>query len=304
MRYRPFGRSGLALSTVGLRLRYDHLHKKPDLLRRLILAGLENGINTYHFDTTDVEFLKIAAETFSVVERRLLFICVNAHDSHQLADAQAYALAPLKERLRGVVKDSGLEWVDLLVFGQPGACMVPEASLAFVKSLQSVRMVRYLCAEAETEDMGWLLANRQFDVIKTRFDIDSSWDKRRQIDNAISLEINMFAERFFPEIYKNAKDHVPSAARRGWFGGKAKDPLAGAGTHAFLHTTPEWTPEQLCLAYALSQTTLSCIFIESDSPEHLESLAEVTERQMPSSVPAQIEMARFNDQIPKDSAKR
>lgn len=294
MRYRPFGRSGLALSTIGLRLNAEKLNKNPSLLQKLILAGLENGINTYHFESSDAAVLKAAADIFSVVERRLLFIAVSAHEPQQAADSSAYAFTPLRERLRAVIKDSGLQWVDLLMFGQPGAGELADDTLGFLRSLQKSKMVRYLGVQAETDDIVDLVKGGQFDLLATSFDIDSSWDKRRRIDDAIQREMNVFSTAFYPDAYRKMSDVVPQDARRGWFGGKAKNPLAGAGTHAFLHQTHGWTPEELCLGYALSQPSLACIFIEPDSPEHLEALADVPERHLPPSVPAQIEMARFN----------
>jgi len=296
MRYRPFGRSGLALSTVGLRLSREKLGKNTQLLHRLITAGLENGINTYHFDSTDTGFLRAAAEAFSVVERKLLFISVNAHEPLQSPDNHTYALASLKERLRGAIKDSGLLWIDLLCFAQPGASDLPQDSVEFLRSLQKSKMLRYLGGAGETEDLAGLIGSGLFSVIQTSFDIDSSWDKRRRIDDAVTRDMNVIASDFFPAMYRKAEDVVPKEARRGFFGGKARNPLAGAGTHAFLHQTPDWTPEELCLGYALSQPSMACILIDADTPEHVEALAEVPERHLPSSVPAQIEMARFNEQ--------
>ncbi len=294
MRYRPFGRSGLALSTVGLHLSREKLNKNHSLLQKLITTALENGINTYHFDTTEPKMLQAAAEVFAVVERKLLFVSVEAQEPGHV-DHSAYALPSLKDRLRAAIKDSGLSWIDLLVFSEDGVAILPEESLEFVKNLQRSKMLRYVAVEAEAGAMPAIIKSGQFDVIKTSFDIDSTWEKRRQIDNAIAREMNVMAAGFFPDAYRKASDVVPAEARRGWFGIKAQNPLAGAGTHAFLHQTTDWTPEQLCLGYALSQPSLACIFVEPSSPEHLESLADVPERHLPPSVPAQIEMARFNE---------
>ena len=301
MRYRPFGRSGLALSTIGLHLPGHALGKSRGLMEKLITAGLENGINTYHFDTADAKTLSTAAEIFSVVERRLLFISVGACDVAH--DGMTYEFGPLKDRLRGAIKDSGLLWLDLVLFDKAGSTTIPQASYEFVKTLQRSKMLRYIGARAQTADMADLIHSRRFDVIRTSFDIDSSWDKRRQIDAAIAAEMSVFAEDTFPERYAKASDLIPQAAKRGWFGAKPHNPLAGAGTYAFLHQTPEWTPEELCLGYALSQPSLSCIYVTADHPHHLEALAQVPERHLPSSVPAQIEMARFTAHTPKVASR-
>ena len=297
MRYRPFGRSGLALSTLGLHLPGHVLAKSRGLMEKLITAGLESGINTYHFDSADPKMLSAAADIFSVVERRLLFISINACDT--ATDGMTYEFAPLKDRLRGAIKDSGLLWLDLVLFDKAGTTILPHSSYEFVKTLQRSKMLRHVGARAQTADMADLIHSRRFDVIRTGFDIDSSWDKRRQIDAAIAGDISVFAEDTFPERYSKASDLIPQAAKRGWFGAKAQNPLAGAGTYAFLHQTPEWTPEELCLGYALSQAGLSCIYVTADHPNHLEALAQVPERHLPSSVPAQIEMARFTAHTPK-----
>jgi len=301
MRYRPFGRSGLALSTIGLHLPAQVLTKNRGLMEKLITTGLENGINTYHFDSADPKMLSAAAEIFAVVERRLLFLSISAVDT--AIDGMSYELTPLKDRLRGAIKDSGLQWLDLVLFDKAGTTVLPDNSYDFVKTLQRSKMLRFVGARAETTDLAELIRSRRFDVIRTGFDIDSTWDKRRQIDAAIANEMAVFAEDTFPESYRKASDLIPKDAKRGWFGGKAKNPLAGAGTYAFLHQTPDWTPEELCLGYALSQPSLSCIYVMADNAAHLESLAQVPERHLPSSVPAQIEMARFAAHAPNAAVR-
>ncbi len=301
MRYRPFGRSGLALSTIGLHLPGHVLTKNRGLMEKLLTAGLENGINTYHFDNADPKILQAAADIFSVVERRLLFLSLSACDT--ATDGMTYDLGSLKDRLRGAIKDSGLLWLDLVLFDKAGTTTLPDNSYDFVKTLQRSKMLRYIGARAQTADMADLIQGRRFDVLRTGFDIDSTWDKRRHIDAAIASDMAVFAEDTFPESYRKASDLIPQEAKRGWFGAKAKNPLAGAGTYAFLHQTPEWTPEELCLGYALSQPSLSCIYVTADSPAHLESLAMVPERHLPSSVPAQIEMARFTGHPTKAAAR-
>jgi hypothetical protein len=258
MRYRPFGRSGLALSTIGLHLPLQALAKSRGLMEKLITAGLESGINTYHFDGADPKTLSAAADIFSVVERRLLFISVSASDTAH--DGMTYEFTALKDRLRGAIKDSGLLWLDLVLFDKAGTTVIPQKSYDFVKTLQ-------------------------------------------RSNAAIGNEMAVFAEDTFPERYSKASDLIPQAAKRGWFGAKAANPLAGAGTYAFLHQTPDWSPEELCLGYALSQPSMSCIYVTADSAHHLEALARVPERHLPSSVPAQIEMARFTAHAPKVASR-
>ncbi len=295
MRYRPFGHSGIALSAIGLRLDVDHLRKNFGLAEKLVMTALENGINTYHFDGSDPAFLREMAALFTLVDRKLLFISVAPDAPGKPGDLAGYTMPAMKERLREVIKGSGFQWIDLLMFGQPGVAYMQDDSFSFVRDLRRARMVRYVGATADTDDIRPLVASRQFNVIKTGFDIDSTWEKRHQIDHAIHSDLCVIGADTFPEIYRKASNVVPVEARRGWFGGKPKDPLAGAGSHAFLHQTADWTPEELCLGYALSLPSLSCILIDAETTEKVETLAQVPERHLPSSVPAQIEMARFTE---------
>ena len=76
--------------------------------------------------------------------------------------------------------------------------------------------------------------------------------------------------------------------------GRRKEPLAGIGGYGFLENTPGWTAEEICLAYVLTEPAVTTVRFEVDRIEHLERLAEVPDRDLPTGVAAQIEMARFS----------
>nr|QQZ51465.1 hypothetical protein JKL49_10895 [Phenylobacterium glaciei] len=70
--------------------------------------------------------------------------------------------------------------------------------------------------------------------------------------------------------------------------------LAGAGTYAFLHHTHGWTAEEVCLAYALTEPAFASVQVEQFRAESIERLALITDKDLPTGVAAQIEMARFS----------
>jgi len=82
------------------------------------------------------------------------------------------------------------------------------------------------------------------------------------------------------------------ASKPGWF--KQSSPLAGVGTYRFLRLTTGWSPEQLCLGYAFTEPALATVQVRVADREHLTTLAEVAERDLPAAISAQIEMARFS----------
>ena len=58
--------------------------------------------------------------------------------------------------------------------------------------------------------------------------------------------------------------------------------------------TRNWSPEEICLAYALTEPSLATVQIHAERAERLEALAAIPDREMPPGVSAQIEMARFS----------
>jgi hypothetical protein len=95
-----------------------------------------------------------------------------------------------------------------------------------------------------------------------------------------------------PGVLGDLVDEAEAATKPGWF--KRGSPLAGVGTYAFLERTPGWNVEQLCLGYALTEPSLATVQVRVHDREHLASLAETAERDLPAAISAQIEMARFS----------
>ena len=98
----------------------------------------------------------------------------------------------------------------------------------------------------------------------------------------------------------------PKKGLFGFGGGKrAKDdPLAGAGTFAFLHQTPNWDAESICLAHVMTDPAVCSVLIQAHDEERVGRLATIPDRDMPPGLSAQIEMARFSAQEAAKHAKR
>jgi hypothetical protein len=65
------------------------------------------------------------------------------------------------------------------------------------------------------------------------------------------------------------------------------------GGYAFLQDTTGWTTEDICLAYALTEPAFATVQVEAWRADAVERLALVCDKDLPTSVAAQIEMARF-----------
>ena len=145
------------------------------------------------------------------------------------------------------------------------------------------------------------ISAKAFDVLCTPFSLTSGWKERLRLKAAVERDMGIFGYRYYPEHLQRtavaasqAVQTLRSAAR----------PLEGMGTYAFLENTGNWKGEELCLAYALTEPCLSSVQIVADRPDRLESLAAISERDLPPGVGAQIEMARFSPAANAERARR
>ncbi|NBU27917.1 MAG: hypothetical protein EBS42_06795 [Caulobacteraceae bacterium] len=65
--------------------------------------------------------------------------------------------------------------------------------------------------------------------------------------------------------------------------------------YQFLKDIPDWSAEEVCLAYSLFEPAITSIRVEADTPDRIRKLAAAPERDLPTGIAAQIEMARFSE---------
>jgi aryl-alcohol dehydrogenase-like predicted oxidoreductase len=300
MRYRPFGRSGAAVSNLTLSLGFDALARGPAEVKELIYSALEAGINAYRLETADPVLAEVVGQALSHIDRKLVCVSLamgrgDGRRGHE-RDFTAEGMTGAIDRALHV---SGLGWIDLALLEEPAEDELPQASLNALKALRSTGRVRLLGVAGDGEVMDAYVSTGAFDVLATPYHVNSDWKVRNRIRTAREQDMAVFAYDYFPDALNTAKKAAASdqAQKRGWFGfgGKKKEgPLAGAGTFAFLHQTPHWDAESICLAYALTEPSISSVVVRADDPQRLTVLADITERDMPPGLAAQIEMARVS----------
>ncbi|MBX3477149.1 MAG: aldo/keto reductase [Brevundimonas sp.] len=301
MRYRPFGRSGAAISNLTLSLGFDALGRGPLEAKELIYSALEAGINAYRLETADPVLAEVVGQALSHIDRKLVCVSLalgrgDGRRGHE-RDFSAEGMTGAIDRALHV---SGLGWFDAALLEEPAEDELPQASLNALKALRSTGRVRLLGVAGEGDVMDTYVSTGAFDVLVTPYHVNSEWRVRHRIRTAREQDMAIFAYGYFPDSLQSARKAAALDGRkRGWFGlgggGRPKDdPLAGAGTFAFVHQTPNWDAESICLAYALTEPAVSSILISADAPGRIETLAAVTERDMPPGLAAQIEMARIN----------
>ena len=299
MRYRPFGASGAAISTLTLNLGVDALSRGMNAANDLIFSALEAGINSYRLETADPVLAEVVGQALTNVDRKLLNVSLElgAGDGRRGSqrDFSAEGMTGAIDRCLHV---SGLGWIDVALLEEPGEDELPQSSLNALKALRATERVRYLGVSGSGEVMDAYVSTGAFDVLGTPFHVNVDWRIRSRVRAAREKDMAILAYDYFPAELdtekKAATVHQPKKGLFG-FGGGSKtrnNPLAHAGTFAFLHRTPYWTAEEICLAHAMTDPAISSVLITARDAERLNALSSVPERDMPPGLAAQIEMAR------------
>lgn len=285
MRYRPFGKDGMAISAITLRLA-DHPRMGARDWRDLVLAGLEGGINSFEIDGVSTALLDGAAEALAAVERRLLFVGWRLRSGGELLSAQA-----AHDLVDQAVERCGLSYVDLVTVDDPGPAFPPTA-MAALQGLRQAGLIRSLGLASRGDSQERHLAGGLFDALAAPFNLSSGWADRHRIRYAVGRDIAVIGEDFWPQSLRERESRPlfkkPSLWRR------RTDPLSNLGGYAFLDETPGWNAQALCLGYALTEPSLATVQVVTTRRETLETFAEVVERDLPTGCAAQIEMARFS----------
>lgn len=294
MRYRALGRSSQAVSVLTLRIDDD---TPPAQRAPLIYAALEAGVNSFDIAGIDLALLDDVGPALASVERRLLFVSMRFGVGRNRGGETIRDFSP--DRLVGVmdaaVARSGLRYLDLALLDDPAAPELPLRSLAALKAAREEGRTRRLGVAGEGVAMDAYINTGAFDMLFTPYSLTSGWQERHRLKAAAGADMAVVGYGYYPDALQR-KGGVAAAAGgllARLLGKSAAKPAEPQGPYAFLEAVAGWTAEEVCLGYALTEPGLASVAVRPSSPDELERLAAVPDRELPSFLPAQIEMARF-----------
>ena len=280
MRYRPFGVAGQTVSAVTV-----VLGERPDgeaARLRLVYTALEAGVNS--FELRDPSAARVLGEALSVVERRMLVVSLRLCGSHVL-DGAAVLAAVEQPLLAG-----RLQRFDAVVVQDPHRLTEDGwRTLATVREASRARLLG-VCGEG----VDAALARPEPDLLVTQHHLGSGWADRNRMTKAAAARRTVIGEGYHPVFAGPDGAAGSESARRGLFGlFQRPAPIEKLDGYGFLRRTPNWAADEICLAHALLEPTLASVVLDAAAPEDVDRLAAVTERELPTGLSAQIEMARF-----------
>jgi aryl-alcohol dehydrogenase-like predicted oxidoreductase len=290
MRYRPFGQTGTAVSAVSLALTDMRGWDVRDWTA-LIHAALEQGINAFEIVGRSPAILEGLAAGLGDLERRLLFVGLRL--GVPVNGQRDYSAKALCGVIQATIARTGLEYLDVVLLDDPAEDALSPDALAALKAERTRGSARMIGIAGLDPAIDFYIATGAFDVLAMPFGVMSGWLDRRRIREAVDREMAVMGTAFIPDGL--AEQVAEAKPRRGLLGRfKRVNPLDGVGTYAFLDSTPGWTMEEICLAYALTEPSLATMQVASDQVRRLEALASVAERDLPAGLSSRIEMARFS----------
>ena len=280
MRYRPLGARGQVVSAISLILQPEPSRRRPADWVSLIYAALECGISGFELRTLDPVLGEGLAHALSGMDRRLVFVALRL----SLGQGRQASLTAVGGQVQGALASTGLEYLDAVLLDPPAA--VSAEGLKELSGLKSAGLVRSLGVAGSDEGADALVGGGKLDLLATEFCLFSGWSARRRIRAAVACDMGVLGYGCFPQEQIERLIQPRQKSR--------SNPLAGTGGYGFLQGTRDWTCEELCLGYALTETCLASVLVKAQSIDHLEQLAAVPDRELPNGVTAQIEMARFS----------
>ena len=292
MRYRPFGASGKAVSAVSLLLRDAPNLSSPGAWRSLVISAMESGVNSFEATEGSDVLAMGRGEALSVVERRLIFLGWRLRGN----PAGAVTARDIADHVRAALQRTRAGYLDLLMLDETAAeTMTPDA-FTYLADLRNAGVCLQIGVVGEGPVIDKCIANDTFDVLATSFNLVSDWQTRRRIRDASAANMTLIGCDPFPtglQSGPSARSEIERPMRRGLLGGRRHDPSPAASIYGFLHDTPGWSYEELCLAFALTEPAFATIQLEAGRADMIERMATVTDKDLPTGVAAQIEMARF-----------
>lgn len=286
MRYRPFGKSGMAVSAITLRLT-----GAPGLgaegARALTAAALDSGINSLLIDGLPAPALAGAVQALATRDRASLFIGWRLRNDH--GTLTPGAIQAMTQALEGC----GLERLDLAIVDDPQGPELPADAAEALNRLRDAGTVGALAVASRGAPDPRLIASGPFAALSAPFNLSSGWAERERLRQAAASGLAVIGEDFWPQALR---DHEARPAPRPSLWRRRTDPLIDVGGYGFLDDTPGWTAEEICLAYALGEPALATVQVSAAEGGQIRALAAAVDRDLPVDCVARIEMARFSQQ--------
>ena len=168
-----------------------------------------------------------------------------------------------------------------------------------VEAARQAKRLRYVGVSGDNPAVSDVIEAGGVQIYAAPYNIRCSQIVRKRMRQAEAANVMILGYDHYPESIRKPQS-MPAAAATGimrflGLGGARRAPADDDGPYSFLNYVRGWTAEQVCLSYALNEPSVSAARVFALDLETLKGLVEVTERELPNGLSAQIELARVSD---------
>lgn len=297
MRYRPFPASGASVSAVSLGPTDPTM--SDDEREQLYQAALIAGVNAYEVRAADASAQVMLGDALRSYDRGLVLVSVRvgSERADQGQSVRDFSPAKVMSQIGEATRRLDVGALDLVVLDAPTLDDLTPELIGALRQAHTVGLFGAIGVRAEGAAAEPLVRCGAFKVLSTRFNLLSGWAERNLIRLAVESGMTVTGYGYVGGQSTVAATS-PQRAKRSFLGlgrrrGEPAAELSQASGYRFLRETHGWSDEAICLAYALTEPALATVQVDARSVERLQELATAPERDLPPSVSAQIEMARF-----------
>jgi aryl-alcohol dehydrogenase-like predicted oxidoreductase len=291
MRYRPLGATGVAVSALTLTVA-DNPGYRASEWTALAYSALENGINSFEIVGRDPAVIEGLAEAFTSVARRLLFVGLRLGCNPE--GRRDFSASCMAGSIQAAVSRGNLEYLDFVMLDDPAGDELPPEGLKALKEMKRDGKVNQLGVRGRDEAIEAYILTESFDVLSIPYNMQSGWRERHRMRMAQDRDMAVLGYDYYPDSLanRNALEAI-APPKANWLAPRKPAPPPPIDPYAFLDETQNWTGEEICLAYALTEPALASVEINPNQAEAVEALAEVPDRDLPNGLGSRVEMARF-----------
>lgn len=296
VRYRPFRLSGVSVSAVSLGPTDPAM--SDDEREQLYQAALMAGVNTFEVGAGDTAAQTMLGDALRSYDRSLVMasVRVGSRPGPKGDVVHDFSPARIMAEVGEATRRLDLGALDLVMLDNPTLEDLTPELVESLRQAHTVGLFGAIGVRSEGAGAEQLVRCGAFKVLSTRFNLLSGWPERNLIRLAVEHGMTVTGYGYTGGELQ-AGDDQPVRGRRGFLGfGRKKEAgsaLSRGQGYRFLSETNGWSDEAICLAYALTEPALATVQVDARSVQRLQDLAAAPERDLPSSVSAQIEMARF-----------
>jgi aryl-alcohol dehydrogenase-like predicted oxidoreductase len=288
MRYRPFNMTGLSVSAITLLLDDDANWRAGECVK-LVNAALETGVNSFELAGLNPEIAQAVASAIKAVGRRVLVLSLRL-DGGRSGDRAGFTPEGLRSQIANALLHTGAQYFDAVILDDPADGEVSPDAIKVLEAAKSARQIRQIGLSGASATTDKYMAGGRFDLLATGFGVKSGWIERNRIKAAQDLGMTVTGYGFEVDA---APERAASLRPKGLKGLFFKPDPTVVHAYDFMRKAKGWTADEMGLAFALTEPALATVLVEARSVKHLQGLAAAVERELPSGVGAQIEIARL-----------